>query len=89
MLTTVMLAPFQVEVEQRIWCHSEELQSRLTIIHSLEGSLSALDAQHATELQRNTQQVHIHLYTSDVQHERRHAVNEAASLGSGYRHCGF
>ncbi|XP_056446115.1 pericentrin-like [Gadus chalcogrammus] len=45
----------EVEVEQRMWCHSEELRSRMTIIHTLEGSLSALGTQHATELQRNTQ----------------------------------
>ena len=57
-----------------MWCHSEELQSRITIIQTLEGRLSALVTQHATELQRNTQQVHTHSYRSDIQHERKHTV---------------
>jgi hypothetical protein len=89
MLTTVTFSLFQVEVEQRTWCHSEELRSRMTIIHTLEGSLSALGTQHATELQRNTQQVHTISYTSGIQNERKHTVYETASLGFGYSDCGF
>ncbi|XP_034381587.1 pericentrin isoform X4 [Cyclopterus lumpus] len=47
----------EVEVEQRMWCHTEELQTRLTIIHTLENRLSALTKQHDAEMQRNTQKL--------------------------------
>lgn len=42
----------------RLWCHSEELHSRLTIIHNLENRLAALNEQYKAEVQ-NTQKVHI------------------------------
>ncbi|XP_074517505.1 pericentrin isoform X9 [Sebastes fasciatus] len=47
----------EVEVEQRMWCHTEELQTRMTIIHTLENRLAALSKQHDAELQRNTQKL--------------------------------
>ncbi|KAJ3613831.1 hypothetical protein NHX12_020077, partial [Muraenolepis orangiensis] len=59
-LTRVQLeAARQVEgeVEQRMWGHSEELQTSLTIIQTLENRLSALGTQHDLTLQRNTQQL--------------------------------
>lgn len=42
-----------------MWCHTEELQTRMTIIHTLEDKLSALSKQHEAEMQRNTQKVSI------------------------------
>ncbi|XP_062324892.1 pericentrin isoform X2 [Osmerus eperlanus] len=47
----------EVEVEQRMWRHSEELQTRLTLIQTLETRLSSLTQHHAAELQRNAQQL--------------------------------
>ncbi|XP_031165614.2 pericentrin isoform X4 [Sander lucioperca] len=47
----------EVEVEQRMWCHTEELQTRMSIIHTLENRLAALSKQHDAELQRNTQKM--------------------------------
>ncbi|XP_078134423.1 pericentrin isoform X2 [Sander vitreus] len=46
----------EVEVEQRMWCHTEELQTRMSIIHTLENRLAAL-SKHDAELQRNTQKM--------------------------------
>ncbi|XP_054861917.1 pericentrin isoform X3 [Amphiprion ocellaris] len=45
------------EVEQRIWCHSEELQTRMTIIHTLENRLAALSQQHDAEMQKSMQKL--------------------------------
>ncbi|XP_039642921.1 pericentrin isoform X3 [Perca fluviatilis] len=47
----------EVEVEQRMWFHTEELQTRMSIIHTLENRLAALSKQHEAELQRNTQKL--------------------------------
>ncbi|XP_039994200.1 pericentrin isoform X3 [Xiphias gladius] len=47
----------EVEVEQRLWCHTEELHTRLTIIHTLENRLAALSEQHDAEMQKNTQKL--------------------------------
>ncbi|XP_040916208.1 pericentrin isoform X2 [Toxotes jaculatrix] len=47
----------EVEVEQRLWCHAEELQTRMTIIHTLENRLAALNEQHEAEIQKNTQKL--------------------------------
>uniref|UniRef100_A0AAQ4QNG3 Pericentrin/AKAP-450 centrosomal targeting domain-containing protein n=1 Tax=Gasterosteus aculeatus aculeatus TaxID=481459 RepID=A0AAQ4QNG3_GASAC len=47
----------EAEVEQRIWCHTEELQTRMTMIHSLEERVSTLSKQHDAEMQRNTQKL--------------------------------
>ncbi|XP_051804402.1 pericentrin isoform X2 [Acanthochromis polyacanthus] len=47
----------EVEVEQRIWCHSEELQTRMTIIHTLENRLAALNQQHDAEMQKSMQKL--------------------------------
>ncbi|KAI4804513.1 hypothetical protein KUCAC02_026139, partial [Chaenocephalus aceratus] len=47
----------EVEVEQRMWCLTEELQSRMTIIHTLDSKLAALSKQHDAEVQRNTQKL--------------------------------
>ncbi|XP_062295952.1 pericentrin isoform X3 [Scomber scombrus] len=45
----------EVEVEQRMWCYTEELQARMTIIHTLENKLADLSKQHEAEMQNNTQ----------------------------------
>ncbi|XP_036981473.1 pericentrin isoform X2 [Acanthopagrus latus] len=47
----------EVEVEQRMWCYTEELQTRMTIIHTLEKRLSALSEEHNAEIQSNPQKV--------------------------------
>nr|XP_046269155.1 pericentrin isoform X2 [Scatophagus argus] len=47
----------EVEVEHRTWCHTEELQTRMTIIHTLENRFAALSKQHEEEVQRNTQKL--------------------------------
>ncbi|KAK1894257.1 Pericentrin, partial [Dissostichus eleginoides] len=47
----------EVEVEQRMWCLTEELQSRMTIVHTLDSNLAALSKQHDAEMQRNTQKL--------------------------------
>lgn len=46
-----------MEVEQRLWCHAEELQTRMTIIHTLENRLTAMSEQHEEEMMRMTQKV--------------------------------
>ncbi|XP_060938561.1 pericentrin [Limanda limanda] len=53
-LTRVRLeAALQVEaeVELRLWCHTEELQTRMTMIHTLEDRVAALSEQHDAEIQ--------------------------------------
>ncbi|XP_034431835.1 pericentrin isoform X3 [Hippoglossus hippoglossus] len=53
-LTRVRLeAALQVEaeVELRLWCHTEELQTRMTMIHTLEDGVVALSEQHDAEIQ--------------------------------------
>ncbi|XP_068194522.1 pericentrin [Antennarius striatus] len=45
----------EVEVEQRIWCQTEELHSNMTIIHNLENKLDALSKQQNAKIQRNKQ----------------------------------
>lgn len=44
-----------------MWCHTEELQTRMTIIDTLENRLAALSKQHEAEMQMNTQKVHGHI----------------------------
>ncbi|KAF7667502.1 hypothetical protein LDENG_00056390 [Lucifuga dentata] len=59
-LTRVRLEAAQqveVEVEQRIWCHTEELQTRMTIIQTLEKRLASLSQQHDAEMQKKTHQM--------------------------------
>ncbi|XP_047193520.1 pericentrin isoform X4 [Scophthalmus maximus] len=46
----------EVEVEQRLWCHTEDLQTRMTLIHTMENRLSALSEQHDAET-RKTQKL--------------------------------
>ncbi|GLD47932.1 A-kinase anchor protein 9-like protein [Lates japonicus] len=47
----------EMEVEQRLWCHTEELQTRMTIIHALENRLAASSEQHDAEMKKNTQKL--------------------------------
>ncbi|XP_052355300.1 pericentrin-like isoform X4 [Oncorhynchus keta] len=44
----------EVEVEHRMWCHSEELQTRTTMIQNLETRLAALADTHNIELRSHT-----------------------------------
>lgn len=41
-----------------MWRHTEELQAKMTIIHTLENRLSVLREQYEAEMQRNEQKVH-------------------------------
>lgn len=43
-----------------MWCYTEELQTRMTIIHTLEKRLSALSEEHNAEMQSNPQKVNTH-----------------------------
>ncbi|XP_056151383.1 pericentrin [Lampris incognitus] len=78
----------EVEVEQRIWCHSEELRTRMTIIQTLENRLSALSKQHEAELQRNTQQLKwefaedLRVGLEEAQKQERESVTEELTLRS-------
>lgn len=47
----------QVEVEQRIWYYTEELQAITTVVHSLEDRLTATNQDHETEKQKLAQEV--------------------------------
>lgn len=47
----------QVEVEQRMWYHIEELQAITTVVHSLENRLIAINQEHEAEMQKHTQEV--------------------------------
>ncbi|KAL6105456.1 pcnt [Pungitius sinensis] len=47
----------EAEVEQRIWYYTEDLQTRTTMIHSLEDRLSTLSKQHDADMERNTQKL--------------------------------
>lgn len=40
-----------------MWCHNEELQTSVTINHTLENRLMALSKEHEAEMQMNTQKV--------------------------------
>ncbi|KAM3870972.1 pericentrin [Diretmus argenteus] len=65
----------EVEVEQRMWCHSEELQTRMTIIQTLENQL------HDAEVLRNTQRdVRAHL--EEAQKQERELMQEELTLKS-------
>ncbi|XP_041760284.2 pericentrin isoform X1 [Coregonus clupeaformis] len=44
----------EVEVEHRMWCHSEELQTRMTMIQNLETRLAALTDTHTLKLRSHT-----------------------------------
>lgn len=41
-----------------MWCHTEELQTKMAIIHTLENRLSVLREQYEAEVQRNERKVH-------------------------------
>lgn len=59
-LTRVLLEAerqVEVEVEQRMWCYTEELHTKMTIIHTLEDRLDALSKEQDAEMQRNTQKL--------------------------------
>ncbi|KAM9842917.1 pericentrin [Aulostomus maculatus] len=46
----------EVEVEQRMWCYDEELQTRMMIIYNQENRLADLNEQHAAEF-KNAQKL--------------------------------
>ncbi|XP_067335427.1 pericentrin isoform X2 [Channa argus] len=47
----------EVELEYRLWCHTEELHANNTIIHTLENRLAALSKQHAAEMHTTAQKL--------------------------------
>ncbi|XP_069391966.1 pericentrin isoform X4 [Paralichthys olivaceus] len=42
----------EAEIELRLWSHTEELQTRMTMIHTLEDRLVSLSKQHDAEIQK-------------------------------------
>ncbi|XP_026170864.1 pericentrin isoform X4 [Mastacembelus armatus] len=59
-LTRVLLEAarqVEVEIEQRMWCYTEELQTNMTIIHTLENRLAAMSKAHNAEMQNDTQKL--------------------------------
>lgn len=51
-----------------MWCQTEELQTKMTIIHSLENRLTAINEEHEAEMQRQTPKVHfLHVSKKVVQ----------------------
>ncbi|KAM8737047.1 pericentrin isoform 2-T2 [Acanthopagrus schlegelii] len=84
----------EVEVEQRMWCYTEELQTRMTIIHTLEKRLAALSEEHNAEMQSNPQKVsctyvpqlkqefagELILLEESLEQERKHVQEEMKRL---------
>ncbi|KAG7229208.1 hypothetical protein INR49_013151 [Caranx melampygus] len=72
----------EVEVEQRLWCHTEEQQTRMTIIHTLENRLAAMSEQHDEEMKRMTQKLkqefagELNRLEVTLKQEREHAQEE-------------
>ncbi|KAM7403309.1 hypothetical protein PAMA_003979 [Pampus argenteus] len=71
----------EVEVEQRMWRHTEELQTRMTIIHTLESRHADISKRHEAEMQKNTQKLKqefaeelVHL--EEALNQEREAVRE-------------
>lgn len=44
-------------MEQKMWCHTEELQTAAIIIHTLEDRLREMSDQYEANVQRNTEKV--------------------------------
>lgn len=44
-------------MEQKMWCHTEELQATTIIIHTLEDRLRELNGQYEANMQKNTEKV--------------------------------
>ncbi|KAM3594613.1 uncharacterized protein V6R79_010896 [Siganus canaliculatus] len=76
----------EVEVEQRMWCHTEELQTRITIIYTLESRLAALSKQHSVDMQQKTQQLkqefagELKLLEEALKQERVHVQEQMKTL---------
>ncbi|XP_070402930.1 pericentrin isoform X4 [Nothobranchius furzeri] len=49
----------EAEVEQRTWYLTEQLQTRMTIIHTLENRLTSLSERRDAEMQSNTQKLNL------------------------------
>lgn len=47
-------------MEQKVWHHTEELQTTAVIIHILEDRLRDLSEQYEADIQRNTEKVQMH-----------------------------
>ncbi|XP_034530488.1 pericentrin isoform X2 [Notolabrus celidotus] len=60
----------EVEVEQRMWCYTEELQASMTIIHNLEKRVSGFSVQHDAETQHSAQK------DIDVEPQREEALKQ-------------
>lgn len=44
-------------MEQKLWCHTEELQTTAIIIHNLEDRLRELSEQYAADMKQNKEKV--------------------------------
>lgn len=47
-------------MEQKVWYHTEELQTTAVVIHILEDRLRDLSEQYEADIQRNTEKVQMH-----------------------------
>ncbi|XP_030299600.1 pericentrin isoform X3 [Sparus aurata] len=76
----------EVELEQRMWCYTEELQTRMTIIHTLEKRVAALSEEHNAEMQSNPQKLkrefagELILLEESLEQERKHVQEEMKRL---------
>ncbi|XP_029937869.1 pericentrin isoform X2 [Myripristis murdjan] len=74
----------EVEVEQRMWCFTEEQHTRMTIIQTLENRLSALSEQHKVELRQSQQQLKQEFAEEleEAQKKERESTQEELTLRS-------
>ncbi|XP_061752105.1 pericentrin isoform X3 [Nerophis ophidion] len=72
----------EVEVEQRLWCFTEELHTRLTLIHTLENTVAIMDKQHNAELQKLKQEIAEErtCHKEALMREKKHALEEITSI---------
>ncbi|XP_061824099.2 pericentrin isoform X2 [Nerophis lumbriciformis] len=72
----------EVEVEQRLWCFTEELHTRLTLIHTLENTVAIMDKQHNAELQKLKQDFDEErtCHKEALMHEKKHALEEVTRI---------
>ncbi|XP_069008664.1 pericentrin isoform X2 [Embiotoca jacksoni] len=72
----------EAEVEQRIWCYTEELQISMTIIHTLKNRLAALSNQHDAEMQKLKREFAVELAHLEeaLKQEREHVQEDMKKL---------
>nr|XP_057947420.1 pericentrin isoform X4 [Doryrhamphus excisus] len=72
----------EAEVEQRLWCHTEELHTKMTLIHTLDNTVLNMDKQHNAELQKLKQELDKERarHKDVLMQEREHAQEEIRSI---------